>query len=271
MIAVYLLPDGEPTLVDCGPSTCLDTLRAALAAHGLALADLRHLLLTHIHLDHAGAAGRLVGANPRLTVWVSEVGAPHLVDPSRLERSARRLYGEEFDRLWGELVPTPKERIRVAHGKAAGLDALVTPGHASHQLAYFDREGSCYPGDTTGIRIVPSSFVVPATPPPDVDLEGWSESLRAIGSRQPRRLCLTHFGTVEQPQEHLAQMRERLLSWAERVRAGATEEEFVRLAEQELRAGSAEAQPTYADAQDFRQSYLGLRRYWDKRAEREAS
>ena len=135
VIAAYLLetPDG-PALFDCGPASCVATLRARLADRGVRLTDVRHLLLSHIHLDHAGAAGVLVREHPGLQVHVSEVGAPHLVDPSRLERSARRLYGDAFDALWGELAPVPEENVRVAGERAAGLDCFPTPGHASHHV-----------------------------------------------------------------------------------------------------------------------------------------
>jgi len=130
-ISVYLLDTAEgPALFDCGPSSTLPALEAGLASHGLELADVRHLLLSHIHLDHAGAAGPLVRRFPNLTVWVSEIGAPHLVDPSRLERSARRLYGEEFDPLWGELAPVPQANVRLAVGDVLGWEAFPTPGHA---------------------------------------------------------------------------------------------------------------------------------------------
>ena len=139
-IASYLLDtDGGPALFDCGPATTVAALKDGLADRGLALTDIRHLLLSHIHLDHAGAAGVLVREHPGLRVHVSEVGAPHLVDPSRLERSARRLYGESFDRLWGELAPVPEENVAVVGDRVLGLDCFPSPGHASHHVCYLDR------------------------------------------------------------------------------------------------------------------------------------
>jgi glyoxylase-like metal-dependent hydrolase (beta-lactamase superfamily II) len=261
------LPGDEPALVDCGPSTCLQTLEQALGPHGLALGDVRHLLLTHIHLDHAGAAGLLVRRNPALRVYVSEIGAPHLVDPARLERSARRLYGDEFDRLWGELVPVPAESIEIVGDRALDLDVWPTPGHASHHVSLLAPDGSCFPGDTAGVRIVPSSFIAPVSPPPDVDVEAWHRSLEEIASRAPTRLCLPHFGVVDSPEEHLAAMHERLDTWAGRVRDGADEEEFVRAAEEELAvAGELDEAATYTQAGPLSQSYAGLARYWQKRA-----
>src|SRR6185312_11261484 len=142
-------------LFDCGPSSTLPALEAGLAEHDLRIEDIRHLLLSHIHLDHAGAAGALVRRHPHLTVWVSEIGAPHLVDPSRLERSARRLYGDLFDELWGELAPVPAANVRLAKGEVLGLDAFPTPGHAHHHVSYLDDEGTLYAGDATGVRIQP--------------------------------------------------------------------------------------------------------------------
>ena len=145
-IGAYLLETGDgPALFDCGPATTLEHLRSRLDEHGLAVRDLRHLLLSHIHLDHAGAAGALVHENPKLTVWVSPIGAPHLVDPSRLEASARRLFGATFDTLWGPLTPVPEHNVRLAEGDVLGWEAFPTPGHASHHVSYF-RDGTLLAG-----------------------------------------------------------------------------------------------------------------------------
>jgi glyoxylase-like metal-dependent hydrolase (beta-lactamase superfamily II) len=266
VIASYLLPGDEPALVDCGPASCVEVLRARLADHGLSVGGLRHLLLTHIHLDHAGAAGTLVREQPELAVHVSEIGAPHLVDPSRLEQSARRLYGDDFDRLWGELAPVPEENVRVVGDRVLGLEIFPTPGHASHHVSYLAEDGDCFAGDAAGVRIPPASFLAPVAPPPDIDLEAWELTLDALEQRRLARLCLPHFGLVEDPANHLAEMRERLRVWAGRVRAGADEEEFERAAEDELRAGAdPETADAYRQAAPFWQSYAGLRRYWDKR------
>ena len=254
--------------MDCGPSSCLPALEEGLAGHGVALADVRHLVLTHIHLDHAGAAGTLVRRNPRLRVYVSEIGAPHLVDPSRLERSARRLYGDDFDRLWGELAPVPEEAVEVIGDRVLELEAWATPGHASHHLSFLGSDGSCYAGDAAGVRIAPSLFIAPVAPPPDIDLEAWERSLDEIATRRPARLCLPHFGVVEDPQEHLPRMRERLLTWAECVRNGVSEEEFVRAAEAELDPAAAPEWRSYTQAGPLWQSYAGLKRYWEKRVAR---
>jgi glyoxylase-like metal-dependent hydrolase (beta-lactamase superfamily II) len=273
VIGSYLLAGDEPALVDCGPASCIAGLRAQLAARGLTVHDLRHLVLTHIHLDHAGAAGTLVRENPLLLVHVSEVGAPHVVDPSRLERSVRRLYGDAFDRLWGEVEPVPAENVQVVGSRVLGLEAFATPGHASHHVAYVDSDGICYSGDAAGVRVRPSGYLAPVAPPPDIDLEAWERSLAAIELRRPSRLCLPHFGVVDDPAEHLELMRERLRTWAERVREGVSEEEFERAAEEELRAEGVdeETATAYRQAAPFWQSHAGLRRYWDKKAETAAA
>ena len=210
--------------------------------------------------------------NPRLQVHVSEVGAPHLVDPSRLERSARRLYGQDFDRLWGELAPVPEANVRVVGDRVLDLAAFPTPGHASHHVSFLSREGDCYCGDVAGVRIPPATFLAPVSPPPDVDLEAWAASLNAIEEREPSGLLLPHFGSVEAPPEHLALMRDRLAEWASRVRDGASVEEFVAEAEAELAAGVGDPglADSYRQAAPFWQSHAGLARYWAKSQERAA-
>lgn len=267
VIASYLLAGDEPTLVDCGPASCLDTLREGLVEHGLEVADLRHLVLTHIHLDHAGAAGSLVRENPELLVHVSEIGAPHLVDPGRLERSARRLYGGDFDRLWGPLVPVPAENVRVAGARVLDLETFPTPGHASHHVSYLAADGSCLTGDAAGVRIPPGRYVAPVAPPPDIDVEAWERTLDAIEERRPERLLLAHFGVADDPAFHLAELRAALRLWAERARDG-SEDDFVTAAEADVRAAADRATAElFEQAGPFWQSYAGLRRYWDKKAE----
>ena len=270
VLSSYLLEGDEPALVDCGPATCVETLVATLADAGLRLTDVRHLLLTHIHPDHAGAAGTLVRRHPGLQVHVSEIGAPHVVDPARLERSARRLYGDDFDRLWGELLPVPAENVHVLDDRVLGLEAFPAPGHASHHVAFLAPDGFCFVGDSTGVRIHPAAYVRPMTPPPDVDLEAWARTLAAIESRRPARLGVAHFGCFDDPAEDFAQVREGLARWAERVRAGMARDEFEAAAEAELPAGiDAASAEAYRRAAPAWQCFLGLERYWIKRAERE--
>jgi glyoxylase-like metal-dependent hydrolase (beta-lactamase superfamily II) len=263
VIGCYLLEtDDGLALNDCGPATCVPALKASLAERGLELRDVRHLLLSHIHLDHAGAAGVLVREHPGLQVHVSEIGAPHLIDPSRLEASARRLYADEFDTLWGELAPVPEGNVQAVGSEVLGLACFPSPGHASHHVCYLDAEGTLYAGDAVGVRILPSTFVQPPTPPPEVDLEAWALTLDEIERRSPERLALIHFGVAEDTERHLQELRERLTDWSERVRTGASEEEFERLAAADL----GPDREVYAQAMPPWQSYAGLKRYWEKNA-----
>jgi glyoxylase-like metal-dependent hydrolase (beta-lactamase superfamily II) len=260
-IGAYLFETGDgPTLFDCGPAATLDNLRAGLRDYGLEVGDLRHLLLSHIHLDHAGAAGALVRENAELTVWVSPIGAPHLVDPTRLEVSARRLFGAAFDQLWGALTPVPESNIRIAEGDVLGWEAFPTPGHASHHVSYF-RDGTILAGDACGVRIPPSRYVQPVSPPPDIDLEAWHRSIDEIERRRPERLALIHFDVATDVSEHLARMRTELDLWAGRVRDGMSEDEFVAAAA----ADAGDDAERYSAVFSFAMSYAGLRRYWDKR------
>jgi glyoxylase-like metal-dependent hydrolase (beta-lactamase superfamily II) len=264
VIGAYLLEtDGGLALFDCGPSTCVPALKERLGERGLELGDVRHMLLSHIHLDHAGAAGVLVREHPGLQVHVSPVGASHLIDPERLDRSARRLYGDAFDTLWGELAPVPRENVHETSDRVLGLECFPTPGHASHHVCYLDGEGTLWAGDAAGVRVQPSRFVLPPTPPPEFDLDAWERTLDEIEERKPERLALIHFGVADDPPEHLAELRRQLRSWTERVGEGASEEEFEAAALAELGDDAA----PYEQAMPFWQSYAGLRRYWDKRRE----
>jgi glyoxylase-like metal-dependent hydrolase (beta-lactamase superfamily II) len=268
VIGVYLLETSDgPALLDCGPTTSLDALKQGLAERGLALTDVRDLLLTHIHLDHAGAAGVLVREHPGLRVHVSEVGAPHLLDPSRLERSARRLWVDDFDTLWGELAPVPEANLHVVGSQVAGLECFATPGHASHHVSYLDNDGTLYAGDAAGLRILPSDFAWPPTPPPDIDVEAWHASLDELEWRGPERLALIHFGIVTRVAPHLAELRARLDLWAERVAAGASEDEFVAAGLRDLDQAAVTNADAYGGAGFLGQNYLGLARWAAKRAE----
>jgi glyoxylase-like metal-dependent hydrolase (beta-lactamase superfamily II) len=267
-IGVYLVETEDgPALFDCGPTSCLPALRAALGERGLEVGDVRHLLLSHIHLDHAGAAGVLVREHPGLLVHVSEIGLPHLVDPARLEASARRLYGDSFDELWGELAPVPAGNVRPTGERVVGLACFPTPGHAAHHVSYLHDDGTLYAGDAAGVRIAPGRFVFAPTPPPELDLELWGATLDELERREPRALALIHFGLFEDASRHLAALRETMFEWGERVAHGMDEPTFVAAA----RADVAAAEPGEADAYDraapYWHCYLGLERYWRKRAE----
>ena len=272
IIGVYLLETSDGlALADCGPTTALATLKASLAERGVELTDIRHLLLSHIHLDHAGAAGTLVREHPGLRVHVSPIGAPHLVDPSKLERSARRLYGDLFDVLWGALEPVPEENVVPTGERVLEFDVFPTPGHASHHVCYLSPDGTLFAGDAAGVRILPDRYVLPASPPPDIDIEAWNRTFDEIERRRPDRLALTHFGVVEDVADHMQRVRAELATWAERVHAGMTQEEFLAAARADIARSDGEDGPYYEEAGPVDQSYLGLRRYWDKRAEAEAA
>lgn len=270
-------------LVDPGPASCLSTLRKQLGLQGLRVSDLDAILLTHIHLDHAGATGSLVRENPRLRVYVHENGAPHMNAPEKLLNSAARLYGDEMQRLYGEFLPVPQGNLHILRGgevlEVAGRDlqVLYTPGHASHHVTYHDpTEGTAFVGDTAGICINGHSFILPATPPPDISLELWDASLDAIANLRPNKLFLTHFSFSENPARHIASYRERLHYWSEsvaRILASGLDEagQMKRFAE-EIGAEAArqiapEELANYAFAGALNLSWLGLARYHRKRAE----
>jgi glyoxylase-like metal-dependent hydrolase (beta-lactamase superfamily II) len=217
--------DGQMALVDPGPSVSLPMLRQKLQQRGVAIADLTAIFLTHIHLDHAGATGTLLRENPRLRVYVHEFGARHLVNPAKLLASAGRLYNPGMEQRFGEFLPVSPENIVALQGGeqislgSRRFDVLYTPGHASHHVTWFEPSaGHAFVGDTAGIRIEGIPFVVPVTPPPDIDVPGWHRSMDLILSRNPARLFLTHFGWSENPAEHFQELRERLEKWAAQVR-----------------------------------------------------
>jgi glyoxylase-like metal-dependent hydrolase (beta-lactamase superfamily II) len=263
-IGVYLVEtDDGLALFDVGPTSTRAALEAGLAERGVGLGDIRHVLLSHIHLDHAGAAGPIVRDHPHLTVWVSEIGAPHLVDPSRLERSARRLYGDLFDPLWGELAPVPEANVRLATGDVLGWEAFPTQGHASHHVSYL-RDGTLLAGDAAGVRMPGASYVLPVSPPPDVDVEAWHATTDAIRAHAPERLALIHFGVHEDVGVHLDRLDAELDRWAARVRDGMDQEAFVEAA---LADAGADAE-AYDRVAPFWQSWHGMKRYWETRPTR---
>jgi glyoxylase-like metal-dependent hydrolase (beta-lactamase superfamily II) len=217
---------GGLLLVDPGPTTTMVSLERGLAGFGASFEDVRAILLTHIHLDHCAATGAIVAAHPHLDVYVQERGAPHMVDPSRLIASATRLYKDDMARLWGDIVPVPAERVHAigehADIKVAGMtvEAIWTPGHASHHLAYFDpMSRTVFAGDVAGMCRPGHTEVVPPTTPPEVDLAAWRQSTDQILSWQPDALFLTHFGLRPDPAAHLDRLWCRIDDWTARVRA----------------------------------------------------
>ncbi len=272
IVACYLLETEDgPALFDCGPTTCIPSLVAGLAEHGLELGDVRHLLLSHIHLDHAGAAGVLVREHPALQVHVSEIGAPHLVDPSKLDASARRLYGDAFDKLWGELAPIPSENVHDVGETVVGLECFPTPGHARHHVSYLDADGTLYAGDAAGVRLTGGQFVMPPCPPPELDLEAWEETIVEIERRAPAQLALIHFGAFDDVQEHLAALRDTLRRWGQRVEDGMDEDTFVAAARHDVSQTDPALVDEYQRAGPYWHHFRGIERYWRKRREAAAA
>jgi glyoxylase-like metal-dependent hydrolase (beta-lactamase superfamily II) len=228
-ICCYFVDAIEPTIVDPGPTTTLDRLVEELSARGVAAGDLRNVLLTHIHLDHAGATGHLLKRFPKAVVHVHEDGASHLVDPERLVSSTRRTFGELHDRLWGEVEPVSSDRIRAwregdrggrgKRGRRGGLRPVATPGHIAHHLAYLDeRDGTLFAGDAMGIALA-GGPQHPPTPPPAVNLPDWYETLERIGSIGAERFGATHFGLYEDVEPRRVELLERLRALERRVGA----------------------------------------------------
>lgn len=284
VVATYVLLGDEPALVDPGPASTLPNLEAALAQHDLSLGEIRHVVLTHIHLDHAGATGLILEHNPAARVHVHAKGAPHLVDPSRLVSSAGQLWGDQLETLWGRTIPVPTEAINTLNGgerlslSGRVLRAYNAPGHAKHHLVWYDeKSGSAFVGDNTGVRLPHVRFTRPATPPPDVDLAAWQTTIDLITDLAPKWLMLTHFGAFDDVEFHLADFRERLLRWGATVRDGlssaASEAEqsaaFAAQAEHEA-DGLSPAELTALNQQsgDPHLSWLGLARYWQKWGQR---
>lgn len=227
MIASYVVvgPEG-PVLVETGPASCLEQLERGLSEVGTSLDDIQHALVTHIHLDHAGAAGHL--ARRGVNVYVHEFGAPHLVDPTKLIASAARIYGEDMDRLWGRIVPAPADQIIAVRDRepieVAGLHftAIETPGHARHHHAYqlaTDQQPICFTGDVAGMIIPGIRFINLPTPPPEFDLELWMESIERLEQFRFKSLYLTHFGEIRTPVAHLTAVKQALRGHTEYVRA----------------------------------------------------
>jgi glyoxylase-like metal-dependent hydrolase (beta-lactamase superfamily II) len=259
VIACY---EVDGVLVDPGPQSCEDTLLEALDGERP-----RALLLTHIHFDHAGAAGALVRRWPDLDVYVHERGAPHMANPERLVASAARLYGGEdgLRETWGEVVPVPEERMKVLSGgeTVLGFEVVYTPGHASHHVSYF-RDGVAFVGDMAGVRIPPHDFTLAPTPPPDIDIEAWERSLDAIAEREPETLALTHFGTADDPPAQLAAVREAL-RWQADLAAEHDLDGFMTAVHERVVSEASEEVKATEQAAPLDHLFLGLDRWHRKR------
>jgi len=286
LIATAVLEtDRGIALLDPGPTTALDTLTEKLQAAGYDVSQVHAVLLTHIHLDHAGATGTIVREHaPDADVYVHERGASHMIRPARLLKSARRIYGDDMDRLWGTFDPVPEDQVRVLTGEETidlggrTLGTAYTPGHAQHHVSYLDgNSGTAFIGDVGGMRVAGSDHIVPVMPPPDVDLPGWATSLETILAWSPDRLFLTHFGPHEDVDRHIRVMAQRVDAFAETVRMTLDEqaqqpddELATRFAEKENARMREAADEAYWDAYERfgqpRDSWYGLARYWRKHA-----
>ncbi len=282
-IGVYLLLGEHPALIETGPASTLEAVFNGIRDAGLRPEDLAAVAVTHIHLDHAGGAGALAARLPRVQVYVHPVGAPHLIDPTRLVASAGRLYGDNLPRLFGQVAGIPADRVRVLRdGEEVTLGsrrliAVETPGHARHHHAYWDpAAGDLFTGDIAGVALPGSRYVRAPTPPPEFDLATWLGSLARIRALRPARLLLTHFGPHTWPEELLAQLEERLHEGVDTVRealarglrepAITAQIRAAAMAEIAARDGP-EAPRRYEVIMPVRQSVLGLIRYIEKSQE----
>jgi len=284
IIATAIL-HGSPgvALIDPGPATTIAELTSALTRKGIRFEDVRQILVTHIHLDHSGAVGSILETHPHIDVVVHGRGAPHLADPAKLLASAGRLYGQDMDRLWGDVKPVPAARLRIVEGgetlSVVGREIKVeyTPGHASHHVSYLDTASRvAFVGDTAGIRRGSGTYVMPPTPPPDIDLEAWRTSEQKILAWDPDTLFLTHFGPYHGARQHFQAMFENIEAWSRSVRRiladssipdderqkRFTDEAFADLTR---RVGETEA-TDYTKAGGLNYSFQGLARYWTKRS-----
>ncbi len=222
--AGYLIEGESPVLVETGSQSSVPVLLEALGGLGLGADDLAAVVVTHVHLDHAGGVGDVAQAFPRATVHVHERGARHLVDPTKLVASAARVYGDLLDDLYGRLLPTDADRVsvlgdgdEVAVGGGRVLTAVDSPGHARHHLALHDSEsGLLFAGDAVGVRLPDVGVLRPATPPPEFDLDDAVSSLRRMADRRPHALALAHYGVVPgDPDAVFAEAEEAVRRWAE--------------------------------------------------------
>jgi len=264
-------------IVDPGPASSLPGLVRGLGAAGYSIDEVRWLVLTHIHLDHSGGAGVLAREHPAMRVFVHERGARHLIDPASLLASAQRIYGDSLATLFGDVVPVPADRVTAVRGGETiepggrALRVEYAPGHARHHAIYLDRAtNTAFVGDTAGERLAPSTFVMPVTPPPDIDLDAWNETTAMLKRLAPTRLFLTHFGEQSDVERHLAEHSVRLDRWAAAVRASldepGTDEEraarFAQTVEDEVDAAMDESARELLAHAGLRDSWFGLARYW---------
>jgi glyoxylase-like metal-dependent hydrolase (beta-lactamase superfamily II) len=247
LVAAYLLPSRDGwALIETGPSTCHDALLAGLARAGVAPEEVREVLVTHIHLDHAGGMGSLAATLPRATFYAHELGVAHLVDPTRLIASARRAWGPAADPLWGSILPVPSDRLRALRGgerlplKDTELEVIATPGHARHHLSFFDPVlRAVYTGDSAGVRLERSDRARPAVPPPDLDLDLLFDSLEAMRRLEPEWVCYSHFGPSRGGAAELTEYRRVVEQWRDIALAAAHERADASFVAERLREADA--------------------------------
>jgi glyoxylase-like metal-dependent hydrolase (beta-lactamase superfamily II) len=289
--SVYLVEASEPALIEAGPGADHDRIVAALDHLGVHPDDLAHIVVTHIHMDHAGGVGALLQRYPHATVWVHEVGARHLVDPERLVASTARTYGEDRMRaLYGSMISVAPDRLRAVGGGDRidlgdrALTAVHTPGHASHHIAvHDDRSGAMWTGEAIGSYLPWASCFRPALPPPEVDIERALGSIAAMRSRGPTALLTSHYGPVPDADDAFELAAARIRSWAgavERVlrhdldaSEDSVRESLERLArtEFEIDAHRSFEEQRYDVLGSIRMNAQGIARYWRKRWERDAA
>jgi glyoxylase-like metal-dependent hydrolase (beta-lactamase superfamily II) len=283
IIGSYLLAGADDlAIIDPGPESMLEPLLASIEEAGFDPEDVTHIVATHVHLDHAGAAGSLVNRMPGARVFVHSKGAPHLLDPSKVVASASRIYGDRMKPLWGEIEPVPKERLQIIEGgdilKIAGrrLEVHYTPGHAVHHVIFFDaHSGELFAGDVAGVRLPGADYVRPPTPPPDLDLEAWSESIRLVKSLRPDVLYIGHFGAIRNIPQHFGRLEEKLYSWGDFVlkamREGKNEEEIIAMLIERTKpelvqaTNDPHALERYEIATNYPMTVQGYMRYWRKK------
>ena len=283
--AGYVIDAPRPTLIECGPALSIDNVINGLHDLGMDPSDLAYLVLSHIHLDHAGGAGDIAKAFPSATIVVSEIGARHLVDPERLNASSRRVYGDLMDTVYGDCTPIAAERVRgVADGERLDLgggrvlDLLHTPGHAKHHIAAFDGDtGALFVGDSVGVKMPGMSTIRPATPPPDFDLVLMERTLQRYRDLDPGVVYLAHYGAVDPPMESLQEASDRLRLWADTAQAAYEEHSELdhitdtlaqRFADEVAPVdGDPEAERRVSLLSGFRSNAMGFLRYFTLRDE----
>ena len=284
IVGSYLIAGAnELAIIDPGPGSVIESLLASIREAGFDPGDVTHILATHVHLDHAGATGSLVKLMPKAQVYVHGLGAPHLLDTTKVVASASRIFGERMKMLWGEIEPTPADHLHVIDDgdklTVAGrrLEVHYAPGHAIHHVIFFDvHSGELFAGDAAGVRLPGIDYVRPPTPPPDLDLEAWSNTIDLLRRLRPDVLYIGHFGAIKSVSQQLERLREKLYTWGEFVlsamRDGKTEAEIIDMlieyANPELlqaAKGNAHVLPRYEIATNYPMTVQGYMRYWKKK------